>query len=132
MSYTKAKIFNLTLSALLLTKEVVNTDTDTSNEVRVLNTHYDVALQSTLKDLDLDSLSSPITLELIEELDVPPWQFVYKYPTSCALLRRIESGYLTDNNRTHISKRVAVHGVQKAIYTNQPDAVAECIPNTVS
>lgn len=131
MSYTKAEIYNLTLSALLLARQVVNVETDKSTEVNVLNTHWETALKSTLKDLDLDSLSTPITLELIEELDEGPWTYVYKYPTNCALLRRIESGYLTDNSRTHISKRVGLHEGKKVIFTNEADAVAECIPNDV-
>jgi len=132
MIYTKEKIYNLTLSALLLAKEVINIATDTSNEVRVLNTHYDVALESTLKDLDLDILSTPIELELIEELDEGPWTYVYKYPTACAHLRRIQSGFVTDNKRSHIAKKVGVYEGQKAIFTDEAQAVAECIPNTIS
>lgn len=131
MAYTKVKIYNLALSALMLAKEVVEIDTDRSNEVRVLNTHWDVALESTLKDLDLDILSTPIELELIEELDEGPWGYAYKYPTNCAHLRRIVSGFLTDNNRTHIAKRVAMYEGQKAIFTNEDVAVAECIPNDI-
>lgn len=132
MSYTKSKIYNLALSALLLAREVSEIETDKSNEVRVLNIHWDVALESTLKDLNLDSLSSPIPLELISELDGNPWLYVYKYPTTCGLLRRLVSGTLTDNNRTHISKRVAMHEGQKAIFTNEYAAVAECLPLNVS
>jgi hypothetical protein len=131
MSYTKPKIYNLALSSLLLAKEVVDVDTDKSNEVRVLNIHYDIALESTLKDLDLDSLSTPITLELIEELTEGPWKFAYKYPSTCAFFRRIKSQAVTDTNRTHISKRVAMHNGQKVIFTNEEEAVAECIPNNI-
>lgn len=129
---TKAKIYNLTLSALLLSREVTEVETDKSNEVRVLNIHWDTALESTLKDLDLDSLSTTIELELIEALDSGPWGFVYKYPSNCALLRRIQSLVLTDNKRTHISKKVAIHQGQRAIFTNEYAAVAECIPNTIN
>jgi hypothetical protein len=132
MSYSKAKIYNLSLQALLLAKEVVDPDTDKSNEVRVLNMHWDTALESTLKDLDLDSLSTPIELELIEELSEGPWKYVYKYPTNCAFLRRIKSCFVKDNRSTHISKRVAMHNGQKAIFTNEYEAVAECIPKNIS
>lgn len=132
---TKATVYNLTLSSLLLSKEVTNPDTDTGNEVRVLNMWYDIALESTIKDLDLDGLSSNATLELITELFEGPWKFAYKYPTNCAKFRRIKSNFLTDNNRTHIAKRVAMYTVgtpQKAIFTNEYLAVAEYIPKDIS
>jgi hypothetical protein len=132
MSYTKPQIYTLTLSALQLSKEVVDVATDRSNEVRVLNMHYDAALEATLKDLDLDSLSSTMDLELIEELDEGPWTYVYKYPTNCAKLRRIENQVPTDNITTHIPKVVKMYGTQKAIYTNEYEAVIEYIPKDVS
>ena len=131
--YTQAGIYNLALSALLLGKEVTNVSTDKSNEVRVFNIHWDTALNSTLKDLDLDSLSSPVTLELIEELeDNPHWKFAYKYPTNCAFLRRIQSCVLNDTRRTHIPKRIGIHNGIKAIFTNEYNAVAEIIPKNAS
>lgn len=131
MAYTKAKIYNLALSALLLSREVANTDTDKSNEVRILNLHWDTAFESTLEDLDLDSTASVQQLELIEELTEGPWRYVYKYPSKCTFLRRIYSGAVVDNRYTHISKQIGVHDGQKAIYTNQYDASASYIPNDV-
>jgi len=86
MSFSKTEIYNIALSALLLSKEVVEVETDKSNEVRALNTFYDIALSTTLQDLDLDSTSEPITLELLAELDDGVWTYVYKYPTRCAFL----------------------------------------------
>jgi len=132
MSYTKAKIYNLALSALLLSREVSDVDTDQTNEVRILSTHFDVAFDTTLQDLDLDSLSSPITLELLASLDDDePWEYVYKYPSNCIFLRRIESSHITDNRGTHIAKRTGIYNSQKAIYTNEYQAAAECISNDI-
>ncbi len=131
MSPTKEQIFNLALSALLLQREVINTTTDKSKEVLALNIHFDVAFESTLEDLDLDSLSSPITLELIEKDPNDFWSFVYKYPTICTFLRRIESPVLVDNSTTHLSKRVGIFKGQKAIFTNECDAIGECITNDI-
>ena len=128
MSFSKTKIYNLALSHLLLARQVENADTDTTNEVKVLNTFWDDALSSTLEDLDLDSLSESIQLELLATLTEGPWTFAYKYPSRCEFLRRIESGAITDNERTHIAKRTGVYNGQKAIFTNEANAVGECIP----
>jgi hypothetical protein len=62
--HTKAGIFNLALGALLLNRQVTNADTDTSNEARVLRTHYDLALFSALEDLDLDSTATRVAARL--------------------------------------------------------------------
>lgn len=131
MSFTKTKIYNIAFSALLLAKEISNADTDESNEVKVLNTFWETALESTLQDLDLDSLSQPIPLELIEELTDGPWKYAYKFPTNCAFLRRIKSQFETDNRSTHISKRTGIHNGQKAIFTDEYQAVGDCIPKDV-
>jgi hypothetical protein len=130
--FSKAKIFNLALGALLLQRQITNADTDTSNEANVLRTHWDVALQGTLEDLDLDSTSEPITLELVAEEPNDKWLFAYKYPPRCAFFRRIESAVLKDNHSTHIAKRVGLYEGQKVIFTNESEAVAECVVNDMS
>lgn len=134
MSTSQTKIYNLALSALLLSKEVSNVDTDQSNEVRVFNTHWDFAFESTLQDLDLDSLSQPVTLELLANLtsdNDQVWNYVYKYPNKCVFLRRIKSSVATDTRSTHISKRTGIYNGQKAIYTNEVDAIGECITDDI-
>lgn len=133
MSFTKLKAYNLALSALLLSRQISDTETDTiTNEVRVLNQFWEDALTSTLQELDLDYLSESIPLELLAELTNSPWTYVYKYPIRCAFLRRIESGALTDTSSTHIAKRTGIYTGQKAIFTNEYQAVAECITKDVS
>lgn len=131
MSYTKAKLYNLALSLLLLAKEVEEIETDTSNEVRVLNIHWDTAFESTLQDLDLDSLSVHIPLELLAEDEYGPFKYIYKYPNNCIFLRRLKSGFETDNKTTHLAKKTGIYNGQKVIYTNEYQAVGECIPKNV-
>jgi hypothetical protein len=132
MSFSKTKIFNLSLSALLLAKEVSNTDTDTSNEVRILNTHWDIALWSTLEDLDLDSTSMTVALELLATLTDETFNYAYKYPSNCAFLRRIKSLQVTDTRYTHIAKKTGMYNSQKAIFTDEQSAFIEFIPKDIS
>ncbi len=132
MSFSKTKIFNLSLSALLLAKEVSNTDTDTSNEVRILNTNWDIALWSTLEDLDLDSTSMDVALELLSALTNETFNYVYRYPSNCAFLRRIKSLQITDTRYTHIAKKTGIYNSQKAIFTDEQSAFIEFIPKDIS
>lgn len=131
--YTKAIIFNLALGMLLLQRRITNTDTDPSNEAKVLNTNYDIAFNSVLEALDLDSTATQETLALLEECpdDWPEWGFVYSYPETCAFLRRIKSLQRLDNATTRIPVAVKMFDGQKAIFTDEEDAVAEFIGNDV-
>lgn len=131
MSFTKPIIYNLALSALLLSKEITDVDTDTSNEVRILNTHWDIALEASLSDMDLDSTMQELTLELLASLTNETWTYAYEYPTNCLFLRRIKSLQKTDNRGTHISKSIALYGAKKAVYTDEYQAVIECIPKNI-
>lgn len=131
---SKVKIYNIALSTLLLARQVTDTETDKiTNEVRVLNQFWEDALTTSLQDMDLDGLSEPIPLELIANLNdnTGYWRYVYKYPSRCAFLRRLQSMALVDNRETHIEKRVALYNGQKSIFTNEDRAVAECIPTNV-
>lgn len=134
--YTKVQIYNIALSALLLQRKLTSTTDENNNEVKVLNQFWDVAFYTTLQDLDLDSLSTKVTLSLISStLDAPYdelWSFAYTYPSNFAIFRKIHSGYHKDNRATHIPKAVEIYDGQKAILTNEANAVADFIPNNVS
>lgn len=132
IQYTKAKIFNLALGALLLQRQISDPETDKSNEAKVLLTWWDTAFWGTLADLDLDSTSTAQTLELLESqpADYPNWNYVYKYPTNCAFFRKIKSVVEFDTRYTHIPKHVAMRNDVKCIFSNQESAIAEIITST--
>lgn len=135
--HTKASIFNLALNALLLQRRIVDADTDSSNEAKVLRTNWDVAFWSTLEDLDLDSTSVQETLALVATDPNDDWGYAYKYPVKCAFFRRILSGEIVDNRTTHIPKIVRIYNGERAIFTNEAEAVGEFIsadmnPNLLS
>lgn len=105
--------------------------TDLSSENQVLNAVWEVAFFSALEDMDLDSTSTPITLQLVSTDPNTRWGFAYKYPTDCVFFRRIESGVVKDNRSSHITKRIGILGNQKVIYTNCETATAEYISNLI-
>jgi len=133
MSFTKVKAFNLALSNLLLSRQVSDTETDTTtNEVRVLRLHWDDALTSALADLDLDTTAEQKSLELITELTEGPWKYVYRYPQYCVLFRKIVSCAVKDTSDTFIPKQVGVYNGEKVIFTNQYAAKGEFISSNLS
>lgn len=136
--FNKAQIFNLALQALLLSKQISNPNSDRSNENAVLNTSWDIAYKRALADLDLDSTSSQVPLELMHDFtkDSPPpvgqagpqWKYAYKYPDKCAFFRKIISCNVVDDRHSHIPKRVMIWNAKKVIMTNEYLAIAEYIP----
>lgn len=136
--YSKAKIFNLTLGALLLSRTINDPDTDESNENKVLLRHWDVAFRKTLADLDLESTSTTATLELLtDDTDVIPfgWLYAYKYPSDCMFMRRIDSESKIDNRTTSVPKQVKILTVDeqtlKVILTDQYQAAIDYISRDV-
>jgi len=134
MGYTKPQIYNLAFGALLLSRQTTDPATDPSNEVKVLNTHYQTALDGALEDMDLDSTSTRATLALSVSAPMPYWNFGYTYPADCVALRRLEpeASYTPiDNRRSHVPKLVRIVSGAKLILSNEENAIAEYISNVV-
>ena len=134
MGYTKPQIYNLAFGALLLSRQTTDPSTDPSNEVSVLNTHYQTAFDGALEDMDLDSTSTRATLALAVSEPMPYWSYGYTYPSDCVALRRLEPASACtpiDNKRSHVPKLVRIVSGDKLIVTNEADAIAEYISNSV-
>lgn len=128
---------NLALQALLLNRQIIDPNSDKSNEAKVLNGVYDVAFRSALIDMDLDSTATQSTLELIHDFtrDQPPqngqpgplWNYAYKYPNNCVFFRRVVSNNVIDDKSTHNPKRILIWQGKKVIFANEQYALGEYI-----
>lgn len=130
--YDKLDIFNLTLGALLLTKQLTDPDSDTSKEAKTLRQNYPIALAQTLQDLDLDATSERHPLELVKEMPNSEWLYAYKYPSKCLFFRRIVSGCRRDNRMSSIPRAQGTLDGLKVIYTDQPSAIGEYIHKDIN
>lgn len=130
--YDKLEIFNLALGALLLNKQLVDAESDTSKEAKVLRQFYPIALAQTLQDLDLDATAERHALELMYNNPNSEWQYAYKYPTKCLFFRRIVSGYRRDNRMTSIPRAQGTINGVKVIFTDQPSAIGEFIHKEIN
>lgn len=124
-------VYNIALNALLINYQTSDPLTDNEKSVRTLRTFYPLALSKVLADLDLNRTATKVKLELrVTAEDDPHWDYVYKYPTSCAKLRRLVSALPIDNQETRIPYITqTVEGVD-SILTNDVDSYAEIIPTT--
>ncbi|MGL4559621.1 MAG: hypothetical protein ACRCV5_19155 [Afipia sp.] len=128
---SKVDLFNETLGMLLLQRRIVNTDTDTTNECKVLNTHFNTALKSVLEELDLDCTSTQKNLTIVKTDPNKLWKYAYRYPADCAFFRRIQSCATRDDRYTQIRKKIGTYNGDKVIFTDQYQAVGEYITTEI-
>lgn len=93
MSYTKEKIYNITLNNLGVTAIVQNT-TEVTPRITTLNNYYDMALEQVMKDYDWNFLNRIEILTLsTEKSPNPKYHYCYDYPNDCLSARKvIDSG----------------------------------------
>lgn len=125
--YEKVDIYNLTLAHLLLIKRTSDPDADNSKEIQVLNSVYQAAFLKTLEELDLDSTSTQMNMELVAEDPNDLWSFAYKYPSKCVRFRRLQSPVVRDTRDTQIPKNIRIYNGTKCIFTDEDSAIAEFI-----
>src|ERR1700677_757783 len=141
--YTQAKIYNLALGALLLTRQISDVFTDPSNENRVLNVHWDVAFQSAVQDMDLETTATSVPLALFKKRPIPGWKIAYTYLQDCLFLRRLlrhcdggdyyyywRSRRHKDTNDSQVPRQIAQYQGVKVIFTNEYKSHAELILST--
>lgn len=129
--YNKTDIFNLALSALYLQKKIADSETDTSNETKTLQTHWKAAYWGGLAEMDLDHTAVTAPLALLVEEPNSLWKYAYTYPADCVFIRRIINTKTTDDLETKVDRKVGIHEGDKVIFTNEYDAELEYISSDV-
>lgn len=145
--FSKTDIYNLALGALLLTKRISDNNTDTSQENQTLNVHWPMALEQTLTDLDLDCTAQRQPLALVATNPQAGWNYAYKYPANCILLRRLidpcrfqsdgfynryEDGIRPDTRYTQVPRQTGTYLGNKVIFCNLDQAYVEYIAIDIS
>lgn len=119
MSYTKEKIFNITLNNLGITAIVQNT-AEVNPRITTLNNYYDMALEQVMKDFDWNFLNRTEKLVSYSETSPnPKWHYCYDYPNDCLAARKVIDSFGGDYHKFDIT--TAKNG-NKLIVCNIPNA----------
>lgn len=127
----KVVIYNIALDALLIDYQTTDPDNDKHKAVKSLRSKYSLALSKTLSDMDLTKSATRYKLELTNKTH-PHWQYVYKYPSNCAKLRRIVSSFPVDNFDSRVPFATETIDGVDMVCTNQPEAWAEIQSTTIN
>lgn len=127
----KVVIFNIALNALLIDYQTTDVDNDKHKAMKTLRLMYPLALSKVLSDLDLNKTSTRVKLELTAS-GHPHWQYVYKYPSVSAKVRRLVSPNVVDNFGTRIPFATETIAGIDVIVTNEPEAWAEIQPSNLN
>lgn len=125
MGSTKAEICNLALSHLGVGNEILQFDTELSEEARACRRFFDLCRDTVLKDFAWPFATMNYTLVELEEDPTTEWDYSYRYPTDCLVLRKILSAIRTDYRESRVPYRIAQDAQGRVIYTDCEDAVCE-------
>ena len=127
----KVVIFNVALNALLIDYQTTDVENDKHKAVKSLRSMYPLALSKVLADLDLNKTATKVKLELTPHKH-PHWEFVYRYPSNSAKIRRIVSPYPVDNFETRIPFATETIAGIDVIITNEAQAWVEIQPSNLN
>lgn len=126
MSYTKEKIFNITLNNLGITAIVQNT-VEINPRITTLNNYYDMAIEKVMKDYDWNfSNRIDILTPSCEKSPNPKYHFCYDYPNDCLAARKVIDSFGGNYHKFEVTtakngSRLIVCNVPKAslLYTRK-------------
>lgn len=122
---SKTGICNLALSHLGVGKEIANLETERSEEAAACRRFYDQTLEQVLRDFTWPFATKIATLNLIEEDPNEDWQFSYRYPTDCLMVRRVLNGTRNPSRQEREPYRISQDSAGRLIYSDREDAELE-------
>lgn len=88
MAFTDVQIANMALGNVGVSKQIAALG-EQSNEANVCNLYYQPSLESALEDFPWPEATGYDTPGLVKKEPNDDWNFAYRYPTDCLMVRRI-------------------------------------------
>lgn len=122
---SKTEIANLAISHLGSGKEISNLDSDASDEAAACRRYYELALDSTLRDVNWPFARRYYDLGVVGSPPNDEWDYSYRYPSDCIKIHRIFSGIRVETNDIRIPYEVGSDTTGLLIYTDEVSASIE-------
>jgi hypothetical protein len=124
---TKTEIANLALSHLGIGKEIADLDNEKSQEAVTMRRFYDQTRDAVLRDFPWPFATRYATLALVADppTETTEWDFSYRYPTDCLMVRRMQTEIRVDTNQSRIVFKLGRDDEGQLIYTDESEAKIE-------
>jgi len=123
MATADTEIANLAVSHLGISEEIGDLTTENSDEANAIRRFYDVALETTLRELNWPFTTRYQTLGLVEENPNDEYRYSYRYPSDVLFIQKIQSGIRNDNRQSRISYRIMSDDSGQLVLTDAKDPV---------
>lgn len=115
-------ICNQALGHLGSVKQIQNLDSDASTEAIVARTFYYGSRDDVLRAFPWPFATKFAQLQLVQSFPTSEWQYAYRLPSDCLLVRRICSGNRNDNRQSRVSFKIGADSSGGLIYTDWQNA----------
>jgi hypothetical protein len=124
---TKTEIANLALSHLGIGKEIANLDNEKSQEAVTMRRFYEQCRDAVLRDFAWPFATKFAALALVSDppTETAEWNFSYRYPAECLMLRRIQTDVRIDTHQSRIVFKIGRDDAGLLIYTDEEEAKVE-------
>lgn len=122
MSYSQAAIANIALGHLGINRLISDLDGDRSPQAQAMRTHYDLALEVTLRAHRWPFAQRVATLAQIADCESAVWAYAYRDPSDC-----LTAHVVNRSDANPFGERFEVGGDASGsiIYTNAVEAVLD-------
>lgn len=122
---TNSEICNLALSHLGVGTTISDLETERSEEAIACRIFFETARDATLRDFAWPFATKFSALALVEEDPTSEWDYSYRYPSDCLMIRRIISGTRNDTRQSQETYKIGQDDTGLLIYTDKEDAEIE-------
>jgi len=122
---SKTEICNFALSHIGVGKDILDLDTDPSEEGKVCRRFYDITRQDALRGYRWPFANVIAALGLVEENPNTEWAYSYRYPSGAVKLLKILSGVRNDTRQSRVTYKISKDATARLIYTDEVDAYIE-------
>ena len=121
---SEVSICNMALGNIGVSQTIANLD-EPSKEAKACKRYYEQSVNEVLRKFPWPFATRYVTLALVEEAPNNQWDYSYRHPSNCEMVRRVIPSNIgvSDNYRSPFV--LASDNVGKLIWSNEPLALAE-------
>ena len=122
---SKTEICNKAISHLGIGKEIVNFETEKSEEARACRRFFDDTMEIFQRDFNYPFATKRKVLGLVREDPNEQYSYEYEYPSDCQFAGRIISGLIKDNRQSQVQYQIVRGENGPVIHSNWEEAELE-------